>query len=219
MRRLSHFALCALLFSCGARAADLQKIVQDSQRLAQSGNQMTMVLWMPPAFWEASVASNPTVTAEARQQILSALQDYSVFAVVRAKTGLGGVVEASSKDELLKNAKLEVGGKLIEPVAPDAISPAAQTLLAALKPSFAGMLGSFGKSMELLVYPNRQDGKPVLDEYKAGAFRYALYEQVFNWRLPLPSLLPARVDPKTNEEFPGNYEFNPFTGGKLKTRP
>ena len=48
MRRLSHFALCALLFISGARAADLQKIVQDSQRLAQSGNQMTMVLWMPP---------------------------------------------------------------------------------------------------------------------------------------------------------------------------
>ena len=219
MRRLSHFALCALLFISGARAADLQKIVQDSQRLAQSGNQMTMVLWMPPAFWEASIDNNPTITADARQQILSALGDYSVFAVVRAKSGLGGVVEASSKDEILKNAKLEIGGKLIEPVAPEAISPAAQTLLATLKPSFAGMLGSFGKSMELLVYPNRQDGKPLLDEHKAGAFRYTLYEQAFNWRLPLPSLLPPRVDPKTSEEFPGNYEFNPFTGGKLKPAP
>ena len=174
---------------------------------------------MPPAFWEASIAGNPTLTAEAGRQILAALEDYSVFAVVRAKTGLGGVVEASSKEELLKNAKLEVGGTLIEPLAPDAISPAAQTLLATLKPSFAGMLGSFGKSMELLVYPNRQDGKPLLDAHKAGAFRYSLYEQVFNWRLPLPSLLPPRVDPKTNEEFPGNYEFNPFTGGKLKTAP
>lgn len=219
MRRLSHFALCALLFIGGARAADLQKLVQDSQRTVQSGNQMTMVLWMPPAFWEASIANNPMITAEARQQILSALADYSVFAVVRAKTGMGGIVDASTKEDLLKNAKLEIGGTLIEPVAPDAISPAAQTLLATLKPSFAGMLGSFGKSMELLVYPNRQDGKPLLDEHQAGAFRYTLYEQVFNWRLPLPSLLPPRVDPKTHEEFPGNYEFNPFTGAKLKVAP
>jgi hypothetical protein len=80
------------------------------------------------------------------------------------------------------------------------------------------MLGSFGKSMELLVYPNRQDGKPLLDERRPGAFRYTLYDQAFNWRLPLPSLLPPRVDPKTNEEFPGNYDYNPYTGGKLQTR-
>jgi hypothetical protein len=218
MRKLPHLALCALLFVTGARAADLQKLVQDTQRLAQSGNQMTLVFWMPTAFWEASVANNPAMTADARAQVVAALQDYSVFAVVRARTGLGGVVEASAKEELLQNSRLEIGGKPIEPLAPDAISPAAQTLLATLKPSFAGMLGSFGKSMELLVYPNRQDGKPLLDEFKPGAFRYTLYEQVFNWRLPLPSLLPPRVDPKTNEEFPGNYDFNPYTGGKLQTR-
>jgi hypothetical protein len=219
MPRIALIALLGLLAAGAAQAADLQKIVQDTQRMAQSGNQMTMVLWMPPAFWDASVASNPAVTAEARRQVLAALQDYSVFAVVRAKTGLGGVVEASSKDDIVKNAKLEVEGKTIEPVAPDAISPAAQTLLAALKPSFAGMLGNFGKSMELLVYPNRQDGKVLLDEHKAGALRYTLYDQVFNWRLPLPSLLPPRIDPKTHEEFPGNFEFNPYTGGKLKTAP
>jgi UDP-N-acetylglucosamine transferase subunit ALG13 len=218
MRKLPYLALCALLFVSGARAADLQKLVQDTQRLAQSGNQMTLVFWMPTAFWETSVANNPAMTADARAQVVAALQDYSVFAVVHAKTGLGGVVEASSKDELLQNSRLEIGGKPIEALAPDAISPAAQTLLATLKPSFAGMLGSFGKSMELLVYPNRQDGKPLLDESKPGAFRYTLYEQVFNWRLPLPSLLPPRVDPKTNEEFPGNYDFNPYTGGKLQTR-
>ncbi len=83
------------------------------------------------------------------------------------------------------------------------------------KPTIAGMIGSVGKSMELLVYPNRQNGKPLLDAKKSGAFRYTIYEHVFDWRLPLSSLLPPRVDPKTNEEFPGNYEFNPFTGGKL----
>jgi hypothetical protein len=132
MRKLSYLALCALLLVTGARAADLQKLVQDTQRLAQSGNQMTMVFWMPGAFWEASVANNPSMTADARAQVLAALEDYSLFAVVRAKTGLGGVVEASSRDELLQNARLEIGGKLIEPLAAEAISPAAQTLLATL---------------------------------------------------------------------------------------
>jgi hypothetical protein len=137
--------------------------------------------------------------------------------VARTKIGVGSG-EASTKEELLANARFEVGGKLIEPLAPDAIKPGAQTMLAALKPSFASMFGSFGQSMELLVYPNRQDGKPLLDEKQPGSMRYTLYDQSFTWRLPLPSLLPLRFDPKTNEDFPGNYDFNPYTGGKLQTR-
>ena len=218
MRKLSLIAVCAMLFATAAQSVEVQKIVQDTQRVSQVGNQMTMVFWMPTAFWETSLANNPAMTADARAQVLGALEDYSVFAVVHAKTGLGGIAEASSKADMLQNSRLEIGGKVIEPVAPEAIKPGAQTLLAALKPSFAGMLGGFGQSMELLVYPNRQDGNPLLDEHKAGAFRYTLYDQAFNWRLPLPSLLPLRVDPKTNEEFPGNYDFNPYTGGKLQTR-
>ena len=35
------------------------------------------------------------------------------------------------------------------------------------------------------------------------------------YRLPLGSLFPPAVDPKTGESFPGNYHFNPFTGDKL----
>jgi hypothetical protein len=42
-----------------------------------------------------------------------------------------------------------------------------------------------------------------------------LYDAKFTWRLPLPRLLPAKVDPRTGQEFPGDYLFNPYTGESL----
>lgn len=35
---------------------------------------------------------------------------------------------------------------------------------------------------------------------------------------PLGSLLPPMIDPQTNEEFPGDFLYNPYSGGKLRTR-
>ena len=42
-------------------------------------------------------------------------------------------------------------------------------------------------------------------------------EKVFRYRLPLGSVLPPRFDPNTEETFPGNYNYSPFTGAKLTT--
>jgi hypothetical protein len=39
------------------------------------------------------------------------------------------------------------------------------------------------------------------------------------YRLPIGSILPPALDPKTGESFPGSYHFNPYTGGKLVPRP
>ena len=138
--------------------------------------------------------------------------------MLRATLGAVGSIEPRSKTELAENARLEVAGKTIAPLAPEAIKPGTQAVLASLKPMLAGMLGAFGKGMELFVYPSHLDGKPLMDPLKPGTFSYTLYDQHYSWRLPLGSLLPARFDPKTSEEFPGNYEFNPYTGGKLKSR-
>jgi hypothetical protein len=67
-----------------------------------------------------------------------------------------------------------------------------------------------------IVYPARnKDGKLLLDPTVAGGFKYIVYDKTFTWRLPLGSLLPPKFDPKTHEQFPGNFQFNPYTGTKL----
>ena len=82
----------------------------------------------------------------------------------------------------------------------------------------ASTLGQLGQSIELVVYPAVVDQHRLIDPLKSGTFQFALYDQTFHWRLPLASLLPKKVDPKTKEEFPGNFDYNPYTGGKLGTK-
>jgi hypothetical protein len=78
----------------------------------------------------------------------------------------------------------------------------------------ASMVGQLGENLEFVVFPATAAGKAV-DAAKPGSFTVKLYDQSTTWRLPLGSLLPKRSDRKTGEQFPGNYNFNPYTGDKL----
>jgi hypothetical protein len=215
-------AMLLLLGTLGvstATVAGVQELVRDTQRSAESAGQITTVWWMPQQFWDESLKANPAVPAEARQQVLSSLEGYTIIAMLRARVGAAGLEEVQPKAELLKNVVVESNGKVVEPVAPDQISPVAQVLLLQLKPAMAAMMGQAGQALEFVVYPSKSaDGKPLMDAAQSGSMTIKLYDQTFSWRLPLGSLMPARIDKKTGEEFPGNYQFNPYTGDKLGTR-
>lgn len=208
--------LCVLLAVPTAQAANLQDLIRDTQRNATVNGNLTMVWWMPQQFWEESMNANPSLPAAARQQVLSVLADYTIIAMMRATPDLTGLGDIQPKEELLKNTRVEFNGKLVEPVAPELIAPAAQLLLAQLKPAMAGLAGQVGQGLEFVVYPAKTEGKPLIDAGQTGSLQVTLYEQVFKWRLPLGSLLPVRIDKKTGEEFPGNYLYNPYTGDKLR---
>lgn len=207
-------AAMAMLVALPARAG-MNELMRETQRTMQKGDQLSMVMWMPIQFWEESLKANPAIPAEARDQMLAMLSDYTVLGVMRAKTGMGGISDAQSKAEMLKNLKLESGGKLIEPLGPEAVNPGAQLLLGQIKPAIAAMAGPVGKNIEFVVFPAKADGKLQIDAGSEGRLRVTFYDEVIDWRLPLGSLLPVRKDAKTGEEFPGNYSFNPFTGERL----
>jgi hypothetical protein len=198
--------------------AGVAEILRDTQRTAQANGDITMVMWMPQQFWEELMKGNPALTAEGRAQVLAPLADYALFGVMRAKVGAAGITDVQPKAELLKNLKLEVNGKAVQPLAPEAIASGAQVLLASLKPAMVAMGGAALQGMEFIVFPAKADGKPLIDALQAGTLQVSLYDQTWRWRTPLGSLLPAKVDAKTGEEFPGNYSFNPFTGEKLNPR-
>ena len=161
---------------------------------------------------------NPALTAEGRAQVLAPLADYALFGVMRAKVGPAGLTDVQPKAELLKNLKLEVNGKAVQPLAPEAISPGAQMLLSTLKPAMAAMGGAAMQGMEFVVFPAKADGQPLIEALQPGTVQVAFYDQTYRFRTPLGSLLPVKVDAKTGEEFPGNYSFNPFTGEKLNAK-
>jgi hypothetical protein len=217
MKFTTYIALAiALVISAGARAVELQDLIKETQRSAHESGQVTMVWWMPQAFWTAAMNASTALSPEGRAQAAKALEDYTFFAVVRAKTLFGGGLgEAPAREELLQNVRLEIDGKAIEPLTPDSLSPTAQGIIMGFKPALARMAGQIGQSMQIIVYPARKDGKLLLDPTAPGGFKYTVYDKTFTWRLPLGSLLPPRFDPKTHEQFPGNFQFNPYTGTKL----
>lgn len=214
MRKL---LMLALVVATHASATDLQQLTRETQRMAQSSGQLTLVWWMPQAWWEASMSTNPMLSPEGKAQMLAVLDDYTIFAISRVKMSMA-TLDARPKSEMLDNARLEIGGKVISPITPTDLTPGAQAILATVKPIFAGMLGKLGQSVELVVYPGKQANQNLIDPLKPGSVSYTLYDETFTWRLPLGSLLPPKVDPKTGEEFPGNYEFNPYTGQALRIK-
>jgi hypothetical protein len=216
-RKLAVALILALAMTTHARATDLQQLTRETQRMSQASQQLTLVWWMPQVWWEASLSNNVTLSPEGRAQMLAVLDDYIIFTIARAKLTMA-TLDARSKSEMLSNARLEIGDKTIDPIAPENLTPGAQAILVSVKPVLAGMMGKVGQSVEMVIYPSKQGDQKLIDPLKPGSFKYTLYEQTFTWQLPLVSLLPPKVDPKTSEEFPGNYEFNPYTGEPLRAK-
>lgn len=214
--RFRGLFLAVLLASSPAFAIDMQALMRDTQRSSQSNGQLNLVWWIPLDFWKASLANNQQLSEQGKATMLKTLQDYTLVALIHARIGAGGVMDAASMDDLIMNTRLQVGAETIAPLKPADLNPAVSVVVATFKPLLSNLLGKVGQSMEILVYSNQAvNGKYQLDPRSAGAMQYTLYDQTYRWRLPLGSLLPNRVDPNTHEEFPGDYLYSPYTGAKL----
>jgi len=212
-------ALGALWMFCSPAGAGVQELVQETQRTVTADGQVTMVWWMPREFWDESLKASAAAMPDAlRAQILAMVENYNILAVMRGRTGALGLTDVQPKAEMQQNISVEFDGQVVAPLAPDQLDPAAQLLLAQLKPGLAATIGQMGQAMEFLVYPGKVGEGRLADPAKPGELKVAFYGNTLRFRLPLGSLLPPSIDGKTGEQFPGNYRFNPFTGDRLTTR-
>jgi len=69
--------------------------------------------------------------------------------------------------------------------------------------------------MYFIVFESEKDGKKIVDPSNDELFRISYKGNEYTWRLPLGFMLPPKMDKKTNEVFPGNYKYNPYTGSQL----
>jgi hypothetical protein len=196
-------------------AVDIDKLIQDTQRLTQGSTELVLVWWIPTEFWEATLAADPSVSEAQRSEFTKALDEYLVFAVVAADIGPMGGVKPRSRNTLLKHTELRIGGVVQELIPSEDVSGDAANFVAVMKPMMANMMGQFGKGMEFFLYANGTHGKRLIKASEKGDLAFSAFGTDHTWRLPLASLLPPKIDPKTNEVFPGDYLFNPFTGTKL----
>ena len=210
-------AVAALaLLATPLQAVDVNALVRETQKMSQSAKAIKMAWWLPTQFWRATLEQNAELTEAERAEFAATLEDYTVFALAYIELGAFGDTSPRSREEILSNAKLSLGDRELEPLETDELSPAAAEFFATMRPAMANMMGQIGAGMEFVAYSNVEEGKEIIDPLQQGSLRMDFFDETFTWRLPLGSLMPPMIDPKTSEEFPGNYQYNPYTGAQLE---
>lgn len=212
--------LCILFLTCpsyGQGSIDLQAVAQETQKMSQASDEMTLVWWLPEQFWQASLAQDHTVTKAQTDQFLETLRPYIMIAVIDGRMGAFGGVTYKSEEAVRSTARLkDAQGRSYVPLNEFAVDADTKNLLQMLKPVIVNMLGPMGQNMHFILFQSKsKDGRPIADPTKKGTFKVVVAEKEFKYRLPLGSVLPPKYDPKTGERFPGNYNYNPFTGSNL----
>jgi len=196
---------------------DLRALVRETQITSESPNELTMVWWLPEQFWQASLRDR--LPANQVDEVLKVVRRYTMIAVVDGRIGPLGGMSFIPEETVRTNVTLkDAAGVNYPPLGESSLDPDMKNLVQAMKPIVANMLGAIGQNTHFVVFPSKSaDGRPVADAASKGTLWVIVGGKEFRYRLPLGSLLPPKYDPGTGERFPGNYDFNPFTGTKLGT--
>ena len=195
----------------------LDRLAQDTQRTYLGEDTMELVWVIPPVYWEASAAQQG-LTDAARKQFTTQLEDYLLVAMVRGKVGMVGIDAFADGDAMFDELRIvDASGNAHAPIAPSRVPTQLKNLLSILRPVMANTLGPMGDNMHFAVFNARDGkGKPLIDPRANSRVQVRTSINTYPFRTPLGSLLPERHDPKTGESFPGDYHYNPYTGGALQ---
>jgi hypothetical protein len=212
-------AIGVLMATCPASAknVDLQALTQETQRLSQKPDEMTMVWWIPEEFWSASLAQAPNMTSSQVEEFLKVIRPYTMVVVVDGTMGAFGGVTYKSEDSIRANTRLlDSQGKLYAPRTEDEVDADTKNMLQMMKPIFVNMLGPMGQNMHFLLFPGKTDsGIRIADAKGKGQFKVKLGEKEFEWRLPLDALLSTQVCGNCKQECKGSWFYCPWCGTKL----
>jgi hypothetical protein len=200
---------------------DLRALTQDLQKVSADPWDLTGVFWVPERYWTLQIETDGSVTVEEAEQILAVARSATVIGVRSGTRGAMGIPQFKSADDLRSVVTItDAAGTSYGPIDESEVDSRLRHIVGGLKGMLVNVAGQVGEHLHFLYFPVvDKDGRRIADAATAGSFTVKVNGQEFKYRLPLPSLLPPRIDPATSERFPGNYEYNPYTGSKLITEP
>ena len=203
-----------------ADSVDQSALFRDLTLTRNADNRITMAMWLPDEFWRAVLKASGRMTDKGVDDFVAVVRPYTLVAVLDAQRGITAYRYADM-DALQGEATIEdMRGATYSPLAADSVAEEVRNLIQTMRPLLANMMGAMGQHMEFLIFPSTdKTGHRIADPKSDGSLTIHLSDVALRYRLPLGSILPATLDPKTGESFPGNYHFNPYTGGKLVQRP
>jgi hypothetical protein len=222
-RRIAWIA--AALLAAGPAMADFKPdpnaLVKDLEMTNHADDRLTIVLWLPTEFWRSSLENAGKLAPKEIERFVKELDPYVVVAVADGTSGIAGSVTFADPDVLKSSMTIEdARGNLLSALPDNDVSPGVRNLVQIMRPMFGNMLGSLGSHLAVVVFKGADKaGHRTVEPTRDGKFVVHVGTLTLQYRLPLASLLPPAIDPGTGESFPGNYHFNPFTGGKLAPAP
>ncbi|QYY37181.1 hypothetical protein [Ruficoccus sp. ZRK36] len=201
------------IFQVKLHAQDPQALMDETHFTSTYLHRSHSVWWIPSAYWELSLRQESELTEREINEVLRIFDPYLLIIVIDAKINDDGTTNCSSLSEIWAKSELTVNGNLTSPIPTTKLSEDMRKMLKVFRPFLKNLLGRLGEGAQFLVYSNTEDTR--IDSRLPGSITLKLGDETFRWRLPLGSLLPPKIDPKTDETFPGNYNFNPYTGDEL----
>jgi hypothetical protein len=215
--RAFFIAMVSLAFSTSATSVEIDSLSSELTQQRSSSTEYKLAIWMPLEFFYASA---PNASESERKQIAAMLNGYAIFLVANARVGAMGSLIPTPRSQILSTTFLHVDetSRLI-PAPDNLLKGDIKTLLDVMKPLFKSLAGNYGEAIETVVFRDAgAEGQSTLRATGEGKVKLTVAGESFVWRLPLVALLPPTFDAVTQERFPGNFIFNPYTGKRLVTK-
>lgn len=200
------------------RKVDLNALTNETQKMSQSANEMTLIWWVPEEFWRVSFEQDPNMTPSQIETFLKVLRPYMLIVAADGKMGTFGGVTYKPKETIQNSIQvIDSEGTHYRPLSDEKIDADTKNFLSMMKPVFVNMLGPMGQNMHFFLFPPKnKKGEDIAAAKREGTFSVQLDKREFKWRLPLGSLLPPKVCPVDGEEVNGAWKYCPWHGVELK---
>jgi hypothetical protein len=200
---------------------DVNTLTEETQKMHPAADRLALVWWLPEEFWQATLAQDPTTTKAQGEQFMGMIRGYAMFVVVDGKIGPFGGITYKSEENIRGAIQVtDVHGGVHRPIPADRVDPDAKVLMSVMKPILSNMIGKMGENMHFILFPAKDSaGRKIADPTKEGTLTLKLGADVYRWRLPLGSLLPAKSCPVDGERLNGAWKFCPWHGDRLVTKP
>jgi hypothetical protein len=217
---LSFFLFISLSSNAQKKIADIDfsKLMKDITVTKAGTAEMECSIWMPTIYWKIVARDNPSMPADAVEQIISIVDDYVIICFVKAKMNEKTLSFVPMQESAIrKKLVLEFNDKAYKPLYYNELPDEVQRIKDILEPTFAKMLGEFGNGLNVFFFEVKdEEGNNLIDPQQKGAFSLKFDDTFMTFNLPLPSLCEDKICTTDSVLFPGNYIYCPFHGTELK---
>ncbi len=209
--------LCIGILSFSQDKTQTDRMIEEIQFIKQNENDMKIVWWIPTEYWEVALQESPSVTHQQLEYLKELLNDYTIIAAGDyTLDSKSGVFNFSINDSSKKVIFYGLQNQKVAPLRESEIDDKVLIIVnQTLKPLFAQILGKMGSGVNFFIYNNLENGKRIIDPTLPGSFKMDLNGEIFQWKLPLVSLMKEKTCPVDQQKMSGNWIFCPFHGNKL----